>query len=83
MIDPTIPSKGGKHKRMSMENRTRLEYDFPTAVTFLLAGVAVGAVLAMLFSPLGENSPPEGPSPDRSLISERAAPASRAMSLTL
>jgi len=31
--------------------RPRLKYDLPTAVTFLLAGMALGGVLTLLFSP--------------------------------
>jgi hypothetical protein len=37
---------------MLAENRTRPQYDVPTAVTFLLGGVALGAILTLLFSPL-------------------------------
>jgi hypothetical protein len=29
----------------------RVRYDFPTAVTFLLAGAALGGILTLLFSP--------------------------------
>jgi hypothetical protein len=36
--------------------RTRPEYDIPTAVTFLLAGLALGAMLSVVLSPLRENS---------------------------
>lgn len=32
-------------------------YDLHTAVTFLLAGVGVGAVLALIFAPLHSNTP--------------------------
>jgi len=40
-----------------MTNETRTEYDLPTAVTFLLAGLALGALLAVLFSPPQDNDP--------------------------
>lgn len=60
---------------MSIENRSRPEYDFPTAVTFLLAGVALGAVLAMVFSPWS-NSQSDRPLRDRSLTSQRVVPVS-------
>lgn len=30
----------------------KVRYDFPTAVTFLLAGAALGGILTLLFSPL-------------------------------
>jgi hypothetical protein len=43
---------------MLIENGTRPEYDLPTAVTFLFAGLALGWILALLFSPLGEDSVP-------------------------
>jgi len=40
---------------------TKPEYDFPTAVTFFLAGLGVGAILALTFSvqvkPLPMHSP--------------------------
>ncbi len=41
---------------MVNETSTRMEYDLPTAVTFLLAGLALGATLVVLFSPLKEKS---------------------------
>jgi hypothetical protein len=31
---------------------TRPRYDLPTAVTFMLAGLALGSILTVLFSPL-------------------------------
>lgn len=37
-------------------SRNRFEYDLPTAVTFLFAGLGLGWVLALLVSPLSENS---------------------------
>jgi len=43
---------------MLSENTNRVEYDLPTAVTFLLAGLAVGWIVALLCSPLTENSKP-------------------------
>jgi hypothetical protein len=33
------------------ETIPRFEYDLPTAVTFLIVGLAVGSVLTILFSP--------------------------------
>ncbi len=32
-----------------MKNRT--EYDIPTAITFLMAGLGIGSLLAILFNP--------------------------------
>jgi len=40
------------NERMSTENRTRPAYDVPTAITFLLGGIGLGAILTLLFSPL-------------------------------
>ena len=37
---------------MPTETRSRPEYDLPTAVTFLIFGLAIGSVLARLFAPL-------------------------------
>ncbi len=37
---------------MQTENQTRTHYDLPTAVTFLLAGIALGAILTLLSSPI-------------------------------
>jgi hypothetical protein len=37
---------------MAIRTHTRPEYDLPTAVTFLLAGIALGTLLAFIFSPL-------------------------------
>jgi hypothetical protein len=31
--------------------RPKYQYDFPTAVTFLMAGLGIGSLLAILFSP--------------------------------
>jgi hypothetical protein len=31
--------------------RSRIHYDLPTAVTFLMAGLGIGSLLAMLFAP--------------------------------
>jgi hypothetical protein len=31
--------------------RSRIHYDLPTAVTFLMAGLGIGSVLAILFAP--------------------------------
>jgi hypothetical protein len=41
---------------MLNENSNRTKYDLPTAVTFLLAGLALGATLVVILSPLKENS---------------------------
>jgi hypothetical protein len=41
---------------MLTQNKTRPEYDLPTAVTFLFAGLALGWILTLLFSPLPEDS---------------------------
>jgi len=47
---------------MSIEGRTR--YDFPTAVTFFLAGLGVGSLLALVFTPRSDlqSFHPEAPS---------------------
>jgi hypothetical protein len=34
--------------------RPRSEYDLPTAITFLMAGLGIGSLLAILFSPRHE-----------------------------
>ena len=31
--------------------RPRYQYDFPTAITFLMAGLGIGSLLAILFPP--------------------------------
>jgi len=31
--------------------RSKTQYDFPTAVTFLMAGLGIGSLLAILFAP--------------------------------
>jgi hypothetical protein len=36
---------------MATKSRNRPDYDLPTAVTFLCAGLALGWVLALFFSP--------------------------------
>jgi hypothetical protein len=41
---------------MPIQTHARPEYDAPTAVTFLLAGIAAGALLTFIFSPLALNS---------------------------
>lgn len=43
---------------MLTKNGSRPAYDLPTAVTFLFAGLAVGWILALLFSPVVEDSVP-------------------------
>jgi hypothetical protein len=37
---------------MLTNSQARPDYDVPTAVTFLFAGLALGAILTVLFSPL-------------------------------
>jgi hypothetical protein len=37
---------------MPAEHRSHPKYDVPTAVTFLLGGVALGSILTLLFSSL-------------------------------
>lgn len=39
----------------------RPEYDLPTAVTFMLAGLALGSLLTVLFSPLTDECAPRFP----------------------
>ncbi len=34
-----------------MRNRTNNEYDIPTAVTFLLAGLGIGSLITILLTP--------------------------------
>ena len=41
---------------MALEKQMRPDYDLPTAVTFLLVGLALGSILATLFSPVKEIS---------------------------
>jgi hypothetical protein len=41
---------------MAIKTHTFPEYDLATAVTFLLAGIALGALLAFAFSPLALDS---------------------------
>jgi hypothetical protein len=41
-IEVYMPSKTG----------TRPQYDLPTAVTFMLAGLVLGSIITVLFSPL-------------------------------
>lgn len=41
---------------MATEYGTRPQYDLPTAITFLLGGVALGVILTFLFSPLSVDS---------------------------
>ena len=41
---------------MAIQTHTRPEYDLSTAVTFLLAGIALGALLTFIFSPLALDS---------------------------
>jgi hypothetical protein len=37
---------------MTSKSGIRPQYDLPTAVTFMLAGLALGSILTVLFSPL-------------------------------
>jgi uncharacterized membrane protein YraQ (UPF0718 family) len=41
---------------MALEIQSRTAYDLPTAVTFLLFGVALGSFLSVLFSPAKSRS---------------------------
>jgi hypothetical protein len=41
---------------VSTEKRIRPEYDLTTAVTFLLGGIALGAIMTLLFFPIKPNS---------------------------
>jgi len=43
---------------MQTRTRNRSNYDLPTAVTFLCAGLALGWMLALLFSPSARSSAP-------------------------
>jgi len=45
--------------RITMPAQSKPAYDFPTAVTFFLAGLGAGAIVALIFSPqLGLHSAP-------------------------
>jgi hypothetical protein len=37
---------------MPTEKRNRYEYDLPTAVTFLLAGIALGSIVTLCLCPI-------------------------------
>lgn len=41
---------------MFTENKIRPQYDLPTAVTFLVGGMALGWILTLLLSPLPRKS---------------------------
>ena len=41
---------------MAIKTHTGPEYDLSTSVTFLLAGIALGALLTFIFSPLALDS---------------------------
>lgn len=43
---------------MVNKGTNRPQYDLPTAVTFLFAGLTLGWILALLFSPPAEDSMP-------------------------
>ena len=47
--------------------RNRPDYDLPTAVTFLCAGLAFGWILALLFSPITGDTAPRPASMSRPL----------------
>lgn len=49
---PAPKNLEGLQTRMPRELENRPAYDLPTAVTFLLAGLTLGAVLTVLLSPL-------------------------------
>jgi hypothetical protein len=38
------------HKMRGFDMRSRPRYDVPTAVTFLMAGLGIGSLLAILFA---------------------------------
>jgi hypothetical protein len=57
---------------MMTETRSRPAYDFPTAVTFLFAGLGLGWILAFLFSPLAEPSPLRRPLPRSRSVADEA-----------
>jgi hypothetical protein len=44
---------------MLTDTKNHPQYDLPTAVTFMLAGLALGWMLAGLFSPRAQNSGPK------------------------
>jgi hypothetical protein len=44
---------------MLTDTKNHPQYDLPTAVTFLLAGLALGWMLAGLLSPLAKNAAPK------------------------
>jgi hypothetical protein len=48
---------------MLTENTTRVHYDLSTAVTFLASGLALGWVLALLFSPVTKGASRSRPTP--------------------
>jgi hypothetical protein len=39
---------------VAFDMQTRPQYDFPTAVIFLIAGLGLGSVLTLLFAPRSE-----------------------------
>ena len=41
---------------MAIKTYTGPEYDLPTSITFLLAGIALGAFLTFIFSPLARHA---------------------------
>jgi hypothetical protein len=42
--------------RFAIGSQSRQQYDLPTAITFLLAGVGIGSFLAILLAPRSESS---------------------------
>lgn len=57
---------------MPVEKRTRLQYDFPTAVTFLLFGLGIGTVLTRLVFALKSGHSSHSQRPPRDLRHEIA-----------
>ena len=66
MIFRFLVSTRGKQNHAGLtimtETKNRPAYDFPTAVTFLFAGLGLGWILAFLLSPLAGNPPLSRPS---------------------
>ena len=48
------PLKGGTKTYMALMMRSRTQYDISTAITFLMAGVGIGSLLAIPFAPRSE-----------------------------
>jgi hypothetical protein len=43
--------------RVEMRSRSPRRYDMPTAITFLLAGLGLGSLLTIVFSPRDRERP--------------------------